>query len=72
MVHLKTKCDNCFHSKVCINKNNVKHFYEKMCNKNYSDSPNDYYDLETMAKHCDVKIEFSCTSHCDKRNVIEL
>lgn len=63
MIKLNTKCDDCIHSKVCINKNQAKYFANRLSKINYGDGPNDDYDFDTMSDHYHVNIDISCRDY---------
>ena len=60
MIKLKTDCTKCIHAKVCKNKNNVKIFYERLCDLTYGSGPNDDYDWNIMSDHYRVNVDISC------------
>lgn len=59
-VNLKTKCEDCTHKIICRNRNEAKHFADKLKHTNYGDGPNDDYDYSTMSDHYRVNIDISC------------
>lgn len=70
MIELKTDCESCIHKKVCKNKNNAKNAMQRLKNATYGNGPNDDYDWETMMKHENVEIEFSCPDFKSNNSVL--
>lgn len=63
MITLRTDCKDCIHEKVCRNKDNAKSAMERLKNMQYGKGPNDDYDWDTMMKHKNVDVMFSCPDY---------
>lgn len=59
-IRLATKCEECFHEKVCKNRNNAKYDMDKLSKMTYGCGPNDDYYWPIMMEHRHVDITFSC------------